>query len=338
MRWMSILLLVLVAACKNDSRQELDDGVWMTTPEELQYPYYFPLVAVPEDNPQTKEGVALGRRLYYDPLLSAHGPFEGYSCSSCHHQAASFTTANAGASVLPHVNLVWSRNFLWKGNVTGSLEDIMRFEVDEFFQVDLGVLQGHPEYPALFKRAFGSPVITREAVHKALAQWFRRLISADSRFDRYLLNQEQLTDDELNGMMVFITERGDCFHCHGLPLMTDNGFHNIGLDSVFSGADLGRFLVTGEASDKGAFKAPTLRNVALTAPYMHDGRFETLEEVVEHYNSGVKRSPSLDAIMTKPGQVTELGLTPGEKADLVAFLRTLTDDAFVSDTALASPF
>lgn len=139
-------------------------------------------------------------------------------------------------------------------------------------------------------------------------------------------------------MMIFITERGDCFHCHGLPLMTDNGFHNIGLDSVFTGADLGRFLVTGEASDKGAFKAPTLRNVALTAPYMHDGRFQTLEEVVEHYNSGVKPSPSLDAIMTKPGQVTELGLVPEEKADLVAFLRTLTDEPFVTDTALASPF
>ena len=173
---------------------------------------------------------------------------------------------------------------------------------------------------------------------KALAQWFRRMSAAKSKFDRYLMHTDVLSDAELRGMMIFQTETGDCFHCHGLPLMSDNSFHNIGLDAIFTGEHQGRYLVTGDPSDLGAFKAPTLRNIALTAPYMHDGRFTTLEEVVDHYNSGVNPSPTLDPLMTKPGQITELLLSPAQKADLVAFLHTLTDEEFVSDTALASPF
>jgi cytochrome c peroxidase len=240
--------------------------------------------------------------------------------------------------VLPHVNLGWSTNFLWRGQVQGQLEDVMRFEVEEFFQADPAVLQAHPAYPGLFQAAFGSSTITREAIGKALAQWFRSMISANSRFDQYLRQETAFTPSELNGMVLYLTEAGDCFHCHGLPLLTDNGFHNIGLDSLFAGNDQGRFLETGNTTDIGAFKTPTLRNIALTAPYMHDGRFATLEEVVEHYNSGVLPSPSLDPIMTKPGKENGLNLSPQEKADLVAFLHTFTDATFVSDTALASPF
>jgi len=121
-------------------------------------------------------------------------------------------------------------------------------------------------------------------------------------------------------------------------LMTDNAFHNIGLDSVYSGVNQGRALITGNPSDMGAFKTPTLRNIALTAPYMHDGRFQTLEEVIDHYHTGVKPSASLDPIMTKPGQVTVLLLDAQQKADLVAFLHTLTDLTFITDTALSDPF
>lgn len=120
--------------------------------------------------------------------------------------------------------------------------------------------------------------------------------------------------------------------------MTDNEFHNIGLDTDLSGANAGRFAITGDPADLGRFKTPSLRNIALTAPYMHDGRFQTLEEVIEHYSSGVQHSPSLDPIMTKPGTGITLGLTPIQKADLVAFLHTLTDDDFVNDPALTSPF
>ncbi len=332
------LLCFAVIACKRDKDEDLQPPVVANTPFDLDVPYYFPLLEIPADNPLTVEGIELGRHLYYDTLLSVNGPFAGRSCSSCHFQSNSFSVPTSGRAVLPHVNLAWSTNFLWTGNVSGTLEDVMRFEVEEFFQVDVSVLQSDPDYPARFQRVYGEGPITQELVAKALAQWFRRLTSSNSKFDRYLMHTELLSEAELSGMMIFQTERGDCFHCHGLPLMTDNAFHNIGLSAEFTGADQGRFLVTGDPSDMGAFKAPTLRNVALTAPYMHDGRFATLEEVVEHYVSGVHPSPSLDPLMTKPGQITQLLLGPVEKAALVAFLHTLTDDDFVSDTALASPF
>lgn len=333
-----LMLSIALLACRRERDEELRPPLPATTPFELDVPYYFPQLKIPADNPLTVEGIELGRRLYYDTLLSVNGPFAGNSCSSCHHQSNSFSVPTAGRAVMPHVNLAWSRNFLWTGNVVGTLEDVMRFEVEDFFQVDVSVLQSQPDYRARFLAAYGEETITRELVIKALAQWFRRLSSANSRFDRYLMHLEELTPTELDGMILFLTETGDCFHCHGIPLMSDNEFHNIGLDAEFTGVNQGRFQVTGNPSDMGAFKAPTLRNIALTAPYMHDGRFATLEEVVEHYNSGVRPSPSLDPLMTKPGQMTELFLGPAQKASLVAFLHTLTDDDFVSDTALASPF
>ena len=161
--------------------------------------------------------------------------------------------------------------------------------------------------------------------------------SSNSKFDRYQRQEEQLSNSELNGMTIFFTEKGDCFHCHGIPLMTNNEFHNIGLDSIFVGNNVGRNYITGSPYDLGKFKTPTLRNVELTSPYMHDGRFTTLEEVVEHYNSDVKRSATVDPIMTKPGKEYGLQLTTQEKQDLVAFLKTLTDWEFVNDTSLASP-
>lgn len=334
-----VLLSIAVLACRREKDEELRPPVVApNTPFDLDAPYYFPLLEIPPDNPLTVEGIELGRRLYYDTLLSVNGPFAGHSCSSCHFQSNSFSVPTPGRAVLPHVNLAWSSNFLWTGKVSGRLENVMRFEVEEFFQVDVNVLQSRPDYVARFKQVYGQETITQDLVGKALAQWFRRLTSSNSKFDRYLKHTEILTESELSGMMIFQTETGDCFHCHGLPLMSDNSFHNIGLNAAFSGADQGRFLVTGDPSDLGAFKAPTLRNISLTAPYMHDGRFATLEEVVEHYVSGVQPSPSLDPLMTKPGQVTQLFLGPVQKADLVAFLHTLTDDDFVSDTALASPF
>lgn len=330
------LLCLSLASCKTDIN-ECDGNA---NPYQLEFPDYFPILNVPEANPLTEEGIQLGRRLYYDPLLSTGGPHEGLSCSSCHFQENSFSVPGilGGSSILPHVNLGWSQNFLWNGKVQGKLEDIMMFEVQEFFEVDLNVLKDDATYPALFKNAFGTCEITDELVAKALAQWFRRLKSSNSKFDRYQQGIEQLSNEELNGMSIFFTEKGDCFHCHGIPLMTNNEFHNIGLDSIFSGNNVGRNYITGSPYDMGKFKTPTLRNVELTAPYMHDGRFTTLEEVVEHYNSQVKRSPTVDPIMTKPGKEYGLQLTIQEKQDLVAFLKTFTDWEYASDTTLASPF
>lgn len=344
-----VLLLMgavaVLAACRKDAAtQEADPCAARTTPFQLDYHAFFPAPVIPADNPLTEEGVQLGRRLYYDPVLSSNGPFEGRSCSSCHHQEHAFTVPGTGVSalggtnMLSHANLAWSTHFLWNGSVSGTLEDVMRFEVEEFFQVDVRVLRDHPDYPGLFRRAFGTCEISLPLVEKALAQWLRRMTSTNSKFDRFLKNEEALDPGEWRGFQLFFTEAGDCFHCHSMPLMTDNAFHNIGLDSLFAGGNAGRFAVTGQAMDMGAFKTPTLRNIALTAPYMHDGRFQTLEEVVDFYSGGAHHSPSLDPIMTKPGTGITLGLTAQQKADLVAFLHTLTDHVFVNDTALAGPF
>ncbi len=334
--------VLLASSCKRDSVEPTAAVSGPSgTPVDLAGPGYFPQMTVPANNPTTQEGIQLGRRLYYDSLLSTNGPRAGRSCSSCHSQELGFSVPTVPAgflNVLPHVNLGWSTNFLWKGNVQGTLEDIMRFEVEEFFEVDVSVLQNDPNYPQLFQTAFGSSTITQDAVSKALAQWFRSMISSNSRLDQYLRYEIGLTPSEMNGMMVYLTETGDCFHCHGFPLLTDNAFHNIGLDSVFTGNDQGRYMITGSSTDMGSFKSSSLRNIAQTGPYMHDGRFATLEEVVEHYNSGVKPSASLDPIMTKPGKETGLNLSPQQKADLVAFLHTFTDQTFLTDTALASPF
>ena len=147
---------------------------------EVFVPSYFPPLVSPTTNPLTVEGVALGRRLYYDTLLAQNGPFEGRACASCHEQARSFSVPSTGTSVLPHVNLAWSTNFLWNGNVSGTLEDVMRFEVEDFFQVDVTLLRNHPEYPALFRQALGTSLITTNDVARALAQWFRRMVSANS--------------------------------------------------------------------------------------------------------------------------------------------------------------
>ncbi len=334
----SALLGSLMSSCRRDSKEATAPCAAVTTPYQLDHPSYFPTPLIPNDNPLTREGVALGRMLYYDTLLSRNGPFEGFACASCHDQARSFTVPTSGTNVLPHVNLAWSTHFLWNGKVSGTLEDVMRFEVNDFFQVDINVLKEHRDYPERFRQAFGTCDLTSEQVVKALAQWFRRMSSTNNKFDRYLTGQTNLTTAELQGAMLFLSEVGDCFHCHATPLMTDNGFHNIGLETSFTGIDVGRYAITGAPMDMGAFKTPTLRNIALTAPYMHDGRFQTLEEVVEFYNSGVQHNASLDPIMTKPGTGLQLGLSPEQLSDLVAFLHTLSDDTFLTDPELASPF
>lgn len=335
----AFLLLAGISACrKNTDTDPLVSSE--PTAYDLDYPSHFPPMPIPSNNPMTKEGVLLGRYLYYDNLLSLNGPKSGLSCSSCHNQALSFSTNGSGTSVLPHVNLGWNKSFLWNGKVEGTMEDIMRFEVEEFFQTNLDALRNDPKYPSLYRNAFGSEEITYERTEFALAQFFRSLVSYKSEYDRVILMQgvDTYSDDEADGYLIFFSEKGDCFHCHSSTLLSDNSFRNIGLDSVFTGDNLGRYTVSQNPADIGKFKVPTLRNIALTAPYMHDGRFSTLEEVIDHYNTGVKKSPTLDPIMTKPGKELGLQLSVQEKKSLVAFLKTLTDTAFTSDKNHSSPF
>jgi cytochrome c peroxidase len=333
---MVIAFFTLIGSCKKESDDNNDD--YNPTPYSVSYPSNFPLMSIPSNNPLTVEGIELGRRLYYDTKLSVNGPMQGSSCSSCHYQSNSFTVNSPGTAVLAHVNLAWANYFLWEGKIQGTLEDIMMFEVDEFFQSDLSAIKSDASYPTLYKSAFGTTEINSQRTAFALAQWFRKLTSANSKFDKFLLHEASLSADELNGFILFNSEKGDCFHCHTIPLMTDNMFHNIGLDSVFTGTNRGRNNFTGNSLDIGLFKTPTLRNIELTAPYMHDGRFVTLEEVVEHYNSGVKLSATLDPIMTKQGKEFGLLLTQKEKMDLVAFLKTLTDESYIVNSELSSPF
>ena len=194
-------------------------------------------------------------------------------------------------------------------------------------------LQADASYEQAFAKAFGSPGIDSERIAKALEQHLLTLVSSDSKFDRAVRKETKLSDAEARGLQLFVTEfdparglRGaDCFHCHGGMLFTNHAFHNNGLALLDN--DLGRMAVTGQPADKAKFKTPSLRNIALTAPYMHDGRFATLEEVVEHYSTGVVQSETLDPNLAKH-QIAGLQLTAQVKADIVDFLHTLTDVSF----------
>lgn len=312
-----------------------------TTAYEFNLPEHFPQFAVPNNNLTTEQGVALGKRLYYDEMLSSGGPFEGRSCSSCHHQSSSFTINAPGTAVLLHTNLNWSTHFLWNGKVSGSLEDVMEFEIADFFQANIALFKADPTYQRMNCEAFGSNDISATDMANAMAQWMRTLVSSNSKYDRVLAGEEEFTELESMGEIIFNSNMGDCFKCHAMPLTTDLLFHNNGLNydgAEPTGTDMGRFNVTDDPADIGKFKTPTLRNIALTAPYMHDGRFQTLEEVVEHYNSGVRWSPTLDPVMQTSDMIYGLELYDVNKEALVAFLKTFTDTTFTTDPKFSDPF
>jgi len=239
---------------------------------------------------------------------------------------------------MPLVNLAWSPSYAWDGSkprirdqafaaMTNPIE--MHAEPAKV----AAALAEDAEVGAELAAAFGSREISAERIGLALEQYLLTLVSADSKFDRALRGEAQMTEEEKQGFALFVTEydpvrgkRGaDCFHCHGGALFTDFSFKHNGLDRV--SADAGRAQVTGRDGDAGKFKTPSLRNVAVTAPYMHDGRFATLEEVVAHYDHGVKRAAVLDPNLAKHPDAG-LGLTSVEQRALAAFLRTLTDEKF----------
>jgi cytochrome c peroxidase len=325
-----LTLYMIVQSCRKDEVTE--PTLPALTPYELEYPSWFPQIPENGANPMTVEGVELGRRLYYDTILSN----TGQSCSSCHNQTLSFSDSSVNS--LPHINLGWNFVFLWNGHVQGTLEDAMIFEVNEFFQTDVSRLNASAYYRDRFYKVFGVDVITSREVAYALAQFVRSIVTYKSKFDRYMAYEEMLNLQELNGYAIFNSERGDCFHCHPVGLFTDNRFHNNGIDSVYDSNTWGVYEETGNPADIGKFKSPSLRNIALTAPYMHDGRYTTLEEVVMFYNTGVKFTPTVDPIMTKPNHAYGLNLTVQEMADLVAFLKCLTDTTLAGNAAYSNPW
>lgn len=312
--------------CKKESSP--DPPIYNPTPYELIIPPGFPYMIIPEENPATVEGIQLGRMLYYDSIIDKGNE---RACGQCHVHQASFTS---GDNVLPHVNLAWNNAYLWNGKVEGVLENIMLFEVEQFFETDLNQLNAHSGYIELFKKAFGTDTITSKEIAYALAQFIRTLTSCDSKYDKFLKGEITLTPSEEAGRILFFSEAGDCFHCHGTILLTNNSFHNNGLDSI---PIEGRAEITGTPNDIGKFKTPTLRNIEFTAPYMHDGRFKSLEEVIDFYSEGLIWSSTIDPLMKKAHQ-GGVHLNEEEKSDLISFLKTFSDTAFLTNPDFSNPF
>jgi cytochrome c peroxidase len=349
-----ILSLMTIEACKKDTINALDQAPPTTpyTPPSIRF-----FRAMPQDpaNPMTLEGIALGKKLFFDPILSRDSTL---SCAGCHKQANAFSDSRAlsvGIDSIPGtrnamalVNLAWYQNkFFWDGRVN-TLRAQASLPIEAADEMHLPLvqaeqrLQRHPVYKDLFWKAFGAKTITVDLITKAIEQYEQTLISYNAPYDKYTRDEAILSASELRGLVIFNTERGDCFHCHTTPELFVHPtkiFSNNGMDAaatVYDFVDPGAGRVTGDTADYGKFKIPTLRNLAFTAPYMHDGRFATLDEVIESYNQGPKLSPTVDPILIEKAQtrlrntgVWGLQLSAQDKADLKAFLLTFTDSSYV---------
>lgn len=364
-----LALLAAVAACNKDPQPKPEDGVDLTgipyspTPYQLQLPPGFPSMNIPPDNPLTHEGIDLGRHLFFDPILSVDSTI---ACASCHDPKKSFADGAAVStgvnglqgtrSAMALINVGFFDNGLFWDGRSPSLEDQALHPVenpvemaDTWENVEKK-LRRHPMYQEKFRKAFGirnSNEITRELAVKAIAQFERILISSNSRFDRKFYQNDPdpflFSDLETDGYFIFFDDlsnsptAGHCAHCHdGGVLLSSNDYFNNGIENVSSLDDFpdkGRGAVTGKRSDNGKFRAPTLRNIELTAPYMHDGRFQTLEEVIEHYNSGGHFIDNVNAQSIQP-----LHLSEYDKKALIAFLKTLTDTSFINNPLFQNPF
>lgn len=349
------LLMMAMSRCKKDTVSP--DPVVYDSSSYLLDVGSFP-APVFADNRPTNAGVLLGRMLFYEQMLSRTGT---QSCASCHAQTHGFTdTARFSIGVAGHAgkrqamsvfNTAWHNNgFFWDGRSKllrhQSLMPIQDpLEMDETLENVVTKLSAKKEYRDQFLRAFGNSDITAERISLALEQFMNTIVSNHSKYDMYLAGTAKLTEQEERGRKLFFTEYNeffpaqsgaDCAHCHGGFNFSNNAYRNNGLDIAADIVDLGREIVSQNAADRGTFKVTSLRNIALTAPYMHDGRFKTLEEVVEHYNSGIKESPTLDPAL-RATMNTGLRLTAQDKADLVAFLHTLTDHTLAKDSRYTDP-
>ncbi|TFF39722.1 cytochrome-c peroxidase [Mucilaginibacter psychrotolerans] len=330
------------------------DPVVVPHPVSLSVPANFPAVMNDPYNPLTREGIALGRMLFYDTRLSG---LNRLSCASCHRQDIAFSDAaalnNIGESgkILPRhapalINLAWANNGLfWDGGSTNLESQAFGplTSADEMHQ-NLTLLEAElkqvPAYVQQFKSAFNSEVKSA-AIVKALAQFERTLISGNSRYDRYSRKESgtSLTTEELLGLSLV---KSKCGSCHAGELFTDNGYHNNGIDNDFTNDVLerilmGRLRITNNPADLGKFKTPTLRNVMLTAPYMHDGRFKNIDEVLAHYQNNIKVSPTTDALLFQNGRQAGIPISGKEMQAIKAFLAALTDTDFIKNQKFSKP-
>jgi cytochrome c peroxidase len=313
---------------------------------------------LPNDNQLTNAKVELGRKLFYDKQLSGNNSM---ACAGCHNQnngfsdSARFSTGIAGLKggrqAMPIFNLAWHSNqFFWDGRANLlrdqallPIQDIL--EMNEKLPNVVSKLKASPIYPNMFIRAFGTGEVNSLNISYALEAFMMTIISDDSKYDKFLRGETSLSASEERGRVLFFAEYnpsfpnitgGDCAHCHGGGNFENDRYMNNGLNEEGNITDEGRKNATQMQSDKGKFKVPSLRNIAVTGPYMHDGRFATLEQVIDHYNEGIKTSNSLDPALANT-QSTGLMLDAQEKTDLVNFLKTLTDPTFLSNSKYSKP-
>lgn len=303
---------------------------------QIETPLGLPPVPIPADNPPTAETIALGRKLFYDPKLSID---DTVACATCHNPEFGFSDGQSTSSGVRGqkgrrnapsiINAAYNASNFWDGrapHLEKQAEGPVQNPVEMAHTLE-GVerkLAADPNYPMEFEKAFGPGSITYEKVEKAIAAFERKVISGDTPFDRYFYDGDEsgMSEAARRGFEVFRSpQKGNCTACHVIGLFTDNQFHNLGVDLDPRGepADLGRYEVTKKESDRGAFKTPSLRNVAQTAPYMHDGSLKTLKEVVDFYVGGGSWNPYRSPLIKPLGF-----LTGQEREDLVAFLEALT--------------
>ena len=343
-----------------------DDGLPITDADlntfALRQPAFFPKAVESAINPKTglpsnplsRAGVELGRRLFYEPLLSAN---KQVSCSSCHHQDKGFsdgvaiTTAGVSGKPLERhsptlINLAWTdKGFFWDGGSKNLESQVFgplthADEMGIYLPEMIDRLSALSTYVDLFQMAFNEPP-SAAGVAKALSQFQRILISADAPYDLYRRGEQPdaLSADQLRGLNLI---RQKCGSCHAGELFTDNRFHNNGIDDDFGdgsheGTYWGRYRISYNPLDLGAFKTPTLRNVMVSAPYMHDGRFKTIDEVLHHYRFGIKDTPVTDAALYQNNDEPGIHMTDQEMEDIKSFLYTLTDEKFLTNKEFSLP-
>ncbi|MFZ1703209.1 MAG: cytochrome c peroxidase [Saprospiraceae bacterium] len=350
---------LLMYSCERDIKGDLSHISFDPKAYVLELPGHFPPMPIPADNPMTEKGVELGRFLFYDPILSIDSTI---SCASCHDPSLAFTDGRSASlgvdgkrgkrNSMSLINIGFTKNgFFWDGRAV-SLEDQALKPVEDPLEMNntwsnvVHDLKIHPRYPQMFREAFGinsKEEITKELAVKAIAQFERILISQDSKYDLVQKGLAQFNDFELFGQKMFFDDDPDikdaeCSHCHNAPMATSDDYFNNGMqyaDNLNSFADLGRGVVTMAPFDNGKMKAPTLRNIFFTGPYMHDGSLATFDEVLGHYSSGGESSPNRDPLMN---DMAKRNFTAFELMCLKAFIKTFEDTEFNTNPKYQSPY
>lgn len=361
-----LLLLAFLISCNPDNtntggikpEDDLRSIDYNPTSYTVTAPKGYPAMVIPSDNPLTLQGIELGRMLFYDPILSADSSM---SCSSCHQPAGSFTDNQAFSKGIRGINGKRSAMSLldvayvnvglfWDGR-SKNLEDQALHPVEDPIEMDnqwgvvVNKLKQHDKYPAMFRKAFGiqsKQEITKEYAAKSLASFMRIIVSSGkSKYDRFINNELFLSDDEFIGKIMFFDEDNkhfpdaQCGHCHAAPTFFINEFRNNGMEfsQNFTGfEDPGRGAIVNDTFANGLFRVPTLRNIAYSAPFMHNGTLRSFDEVMDHYMTAGQYSPNRDPFMT------QIHLNATQKNQVIAFLKTLTDTVYMNNPMLQNPF